>query len=127
MIDVSEKRNRQLNWLLNFRIRMFVKSAVKDHIVFGGIFLWSRQSGTDFSIFSILNIYLRTTSSYCPYFTFLVKTELGGLSFPSSGREGGVKKFCMMWGDMKKLGPFEKYPFAPPSPPPFAVYVMNAA
>ena len=35
MIDVSEKRNRQLNWLLNFRIRMFVKSAVKDHIVFG--------------------------------------------------------------------------------------------
>ena len=36
MIDVSEKRNRQLNWLLNFRIRLFlfVKSALKDHIVF---------------------------------------------------------------------------------------------
>ena len=26
--DGSEKRNRQL-WLLNFRIRMFVKSAVR--------------------------------------------------------------------------------------------------
>ena len=34
MFDVSEKRNRQLNWFLNFRIRMFVKSALKDHIVF---------------------------------------------------------------------------------------------
>ena len=34
MFDVSEKRNRQLNWFLNFRMRMFVKSALKDHIVF---------------------------------------------------------------------------------------------
>ena len=30
MIDGSEKRNRQLSWLLNFRIRMFVKSAVSS-------------------------------------------------------------------------------------------------
>ena len=32
MIDGSEKRNRQLAFeLLNFRIRMFVKSAIKEN------------------------------------------------------------------------------------------------
>ena len=103
MIDVSEKRNRQLNWLLNFRIRMFVKSAVKDHIVFGGIFLWSRQSGTDFSIFSILNIYLRTTSSYCPYFTFLVKTGLGEVVISFFWSRGGRQKILYDVGGYEKI------------------------
>ena len=80
MIDGSEKRNRQLAFELQ-NIRMFVKSAVRDHIV-------SSTEPESFCevgkvplisvYFSILNIYLRTISSYCPYFTFLVKTGLGG-------------------------------------------------
>ena len=33
MIDGSEKQNNIVSWLLNFRIRMFVKSAVSLHFV----------------------------------------------------------------------------------------------
>ena len=40
----------------------------------------------------------------------------------SGGGGGGVKKLCMIWGDLKKFCPFKKYPRPAP-----AVYIMSAA
>ena len=75
------------------------------------IFLWSRQSGTDFSIFSILNIYLRTISSYYPYFTFLVKTGLGGCHFLLLVERGASKNSVWCGGIWKNFAPLKNIPF----------------
>ena len=53
----------------------------KDHIVFSTepeAFCGAGKVALFSVYFSILNINLRTISSYCPYFTFLVETEGGG-------------------------------------------------
>ena len=104
MIDGSEKRNHQLAFeLKNSHV---CKSAVKDHIVFSTepeSFCGVGKVPLISVYFSILNIYLRTISSYCPYFTFLVKTVLGG---------GGVIFFFWSRGGRQKIlydvGGYEK-------------------
>ena len=72
-----------------------------------------------------LNTDLSTISSYCLYFTFLVKTGWGGgVAFFSFGQEGGLSKNSVWCGgaDLKIFYPFKKYPSPPPS-----IYITNAA
>ena len=78
MIDGSEKRNRQLAFALQ-NSHVCEKCHI-DHIVFSTepeSFCGVGKVALISVYISILNIYLRTISSYCPYFTFLVKTGLG--------------------------------------------------
>ena len=63
-------------------------------------------------------------SSYCPLFTFLIKTGRGRVVNFSQfskeeGRGGGryQKKFCIKSGDMKIFRLFKKYPPRFPPPP----------
>lgn len=39
----------------------------------------------------------------------------GGKGDLLAKRGGVVKKFCMMWGDIKKVCPFKKYPLLLPA------------
>ena len=74
-----------------------------------------------------LNINLSTISPYCLYFTFLVKTWLGGGSLPFFllVKKGDCLKILYDLGpDLKKFCPFKKYPLLPPPP---AICLMNAA
>ena len=76
-----------------------------------------------------LNINLSTISPYCLYFTFLVKTWLGGggsLPFFLLVKKGGCLKILYELGpDLKKFCPFKKYPLPPPHPPCPAIYLIN--
>ena len=78
---------------------------LKDHIVFSTEPVAFCRAGKValFSVyFSVLNLNLRTISSYCPCFTFLVETEGGGgVSFFYLGQERGMSKNVYV-GDVKK-------------------------
>ena len=78
-------------------------------------------------LFSILNIHLSTISSYCLYFTFLVKTAWRGCIFFFWSRAGLSKILYDVGGILKKFA-FEKNILCTPPPPPLpAVYIMNVA
>ena len=71
-------------------------------------------------LFSLSSLSL---SSYCPQFTFLIKTGRGRIvnfsQFSKEGGKGVSKKFCVNQGDMKIFRLFKKYPPRfPLSPPP---------
>ena len=67
-----------------------------------------------------LVIYLNTISPYCLYFTFLVKTWLGGRSLPFFllvKKRGCLKILYDLGPDLQKKNCFFKTSSAPPPPP----------
>ena len=124
MIDGSKKRNRQLAFeLQNFHVcEKRRKRPRTEPESFCGV-----GKGALISLyFSILNIYLRTISSYCPYFTFLVKTGLGGCHFLLLVKRGASKNSVWCGGIWKNFAPLKNilFPFLPHPPLQYTLWIQ---